>query len=279
MQEKTITHSWTVSQLYDAFVGVYADYPVKFRPTPEEFRIRLTKLNLDTARSIAYKNGDDIIGFILYTINNYQGKMTAYNGGTGVMPPYRGKGIIDFLFDQSMEELSMAGANRILLEVISTNQYAIKLYERLDFGYIRTLKSFKKKKTYTPPVPTVLLKKAKTLKAEYKGFKDFETSFIDSDNQLPFNLSNELLFEAYIQHELAGYIIYQPHVGRISQIAVDNKHRGKKVARALLRHAELTSARPLTILNIPENEQETIAALEALGFENELDQYEMEYLI
>ena len=279
MQEKNITHAWTLSQLYEAFVRVYEDYPIKFKPTPEEFRIRLIKLNLDMGRSIAYKNGDDIIGFILYTINNYQGKMTAYNGGTGVLPHYRGKGIIDFLFDQSIEELSNAGANSLLLEVISTNQYAIKLYERLDFEYTRTLKSFKKKKAYSSPIPTVLLKKANILKAEYKAFKDFETSFIDSDSQLPFNLNNELLVEAYIQHELAGYIIYQPQVGRISQLAVDRKQRGKKVAQALLRHAELTSTRALTILNIPENEQETIGALEALGFENELDQYEMEYLI
>jgi hypothetical protein len=56
-------------------------------------------------------------------------------------------------------------------------------------------------------------------------------------------------------------------------------HRGKKLATALISYAEVTSSRSLTILNIPESELQTIAALEALGFVNELNQFEMELLI
>jgi ribosomal protein S18 acetylase RimI-like enzyme len=279
MQDQSQSDFWSISQLYEAFIQVYADYPVKFNPTPEGFRIRLSKLNLDKYFTATYMSQEKIAGFILYTINDYQSKKTAYNGGTGVLPQFRGKGVIDYLFDKSLDKLRNAGAQRILLEVIDSNAYAIKLYERLEFEYTRTLKSYKKKKASVTSIPKILLKKSRELKSEYRMFKDFETSFLDSDHQLPFNLTNELIVEAYVQNELAGYIIYQPHAGRISQLAVGVNHRGKKLATALISYAEVTSSRSLTILNIPESELQTIAALEALGFVNELNQFEMELLI
>ncbi len=74
MQEQSQSDFWSISQLYEAFIQVYADYPVKFNPTPEGFRIRLSKLNLDKYFTATYMSQEKIAGFILYTINDYQSK-------------------------------------------------------------------------------------------------------------------------------------------------------------------------------------------------------------
>lgn len=274
-----VNPTWSIQQLYQSFVEVYADYPVPFQPSPEQFNVRLQKLNLNVELSGIHLEGERITGFLLHTINLFQGKKTAYNGGTGVVPSARGHGIIDRLFDESLPKLYRAGAERVLLEVVEGNKPAIGLYERLGFEYQRTLKSFKSQSLLTKKASRIVLKTAQSIKPELKTFRDYEPCFIDSDHQIMFNWENETLIEAYCENELCGFLIFQPHVGRVSQMGVKRENRKMGVASQLFYYAQTVSERPLTVLNIPESELDTIAALSSLGFKNELNQFELAYQI
>ena len=103
---------------------------------------------------------------------------------------------------------------------------------------------------------------------------------MDSDLQIPHNFLNERLLEAYVEGELAGYVIFQPATGRISQLAVGPAWRGHYVGSTLVRAAEEDcGGKRLSVLNVPEEESGMILFLEKAGFENQVDQYEMEKVI
>lgn len=263
--------------LYEGFVSAFSDYFVTFQPGEEQFKRRIShKLNIVSKYSpLAWKNGK-VVSFAFHTLNSYQNLQTLYNGGTGTIPVERRNQLASELLMHTAQKANDNDIERILLEVIEHNTAAVNLYSKLGYEKTRLLKCFKLKNT-VPKKAKLEVLPSNALKSEYEDFGDFEPSFIDSSNQLKFNLSNETILEAYLDEELAGYIIFQSRLGRISQIAVANKHRGKDVGTALINAAQKRSAGlDLTIMNIPEYEYETIHALERLGFENELNQIEME---
>ena len=103
---------------------------------------------------------------------------------------------------------------------------------------------------------------------------------MDSTEQLKHNLKNETILIAEIDQKIIGHLVFQPKLGRISQLAVHPNHRYKGIGHSLLAECQKQSfVSNLTLLNIPEAELETIEALEAMGFENEIDQFELELII
>ena len=79
--------------------------------------------------------------------------------------------------------------------------------------------------------------------------------------------------------ETMGHLIMQSHLGRISQLSVNRNHRHKHVASSLIRVAQRYSEKPLFIMNIPDDELEFDAFLKSCGFENQINQFEMELII
>ena len=109
------------------------------------------------------------------------------------------------------------------------------------------------------------------------NFSDFEPSFIDSSEHIKRGYEKVLL--AKDDSEILGYLIYQPHLGRISQLAVDRIHRQKGVGEALLYKAQSDAKKALTIMNIPDDEMGFDAFLKKCGFQNQVNQFEMELII
>ena len=81
----------------------------------------LEKLGLNGEISGLMLDDEELIGFMLHTRAYFQGIDTIYNGGTGVVSAYRGKGIIQEIYKNLLPNLRESGAERILLEVITTN--------------------------------------------------------------------------------------------------------------------------------------------------------------
>lgn len=121
------------------------------------------------------------------------------------------------------------------------------------------------------------IKKAKEPKWRfYEGFFDKAPSFLDSSQMINANLTNETVIEALIQGQCVGFIIYQPALGRISQLGVNPKMRRKGIGSALMSYARQHSLqKKMTIINVNDESFQTKAFFEALGFHNQIDQYEM----
>ena len=110
-----------------------------------------------------------------------------------------------------------------------------------------------------------------------EDFADFEPSFVDGRNQLMLGSEKVLTIEK--EGRKAGYLVFQPKIGRISQIAVSRIFRNEGIGKKLLKGALARSQKPLTVMNVPESEHGFHNFLVSSGFENQINQFEMELII
>jgi len=263
--------------LHKAFVEAFSDYFVSFQPTLEQFERRIIdKLHIHPSLSkLAWVNGQ-IVGFGLHTLNSHEGLKTLYNGGTGVLPSFRSNQIAFRLLENVAYKAAVLEVERILLEVIDKNAKGIKLYKSLNYEERRIVRCFRLRNNLKSDL-NLDFQISNSLKPEYSNLTSFEPGFLDSTEQLKYNLKNEIILEAEIDGTLVGFAIFQPRLGRISQIAVDKNQRGNGIGRSILQKVQkLSSVKELTIMNIPENEVDTILALNSIGFQNDVNQIEME---
>ena len=262
--------------LYKTFKIAFTDNEVSFQPSSKEFRYRIEKkLCIENDISAASYDGDEMTGFILHSSNIYQGIPTAYNGGTGVLPGFRNQRTAERIYEYLIPLIRQKFLARILLEVIETNKQAIALYEKIGFAVKRRFKCYK----MTKPIESFSeVKVTRGLVTDLNfSFNDFEPSFIDSSGQLMKGEETVLISKS--NEEITGYVVFQPHLGRISQLAVDRLHRQTGVGEALLSNAQALSEKPLSIMNIPDDEFGFDSFLTKNGFQNQVNQFEMELII
>lgn len=264
--------------IYQSFQKAFSDYLIKFEMTQVDFEKKFVeKLQMAFDDSGGAWHNGSLIGFIFTAIENYEGLKTAYNGGTGVVPEYRGQDISGRLYQHLLPRFQKSGIRKCLLEVITTNSRAIKAYQKLGFEKTRIFKCYKiVQRQPARSVDCSIKMAAKPDWVEYDRMKDFEPSFLDINNKVQNNLRNERIMESWHEGRCAGYAIYQSTTGRISQLAVRPDLRGNGFGSELIRRIQSEATnRTVTIINVPEGEA-TNQALSRIGFENQLDQYEME---
>ncbi|MFT6881330.1 MAG: ribosomal protein S18 acetylase RimI-like enzyme [Marinoscillum sp.] len=280
MQPRTENYSKEyLTDLHIAFNSAFSDYFTAFQPTADQFEKRIhNKLNILNELSIVALDGSYIVGFVLHTLNYYQGKLTMYNGGTGVIPSHRKQKVASLLFEESMKKALQwpDKIERVLLEVVNNNHKAISLYESVGFGFNRELQCFMLDGKVNSQNSQIIIKQSFEFKEEYRAHLIFEPSFLDSSNQVVYNLVNETILEAWWKGELTGHIIFNPNLGRISQLAVNPLYRNHGVAKRMVARAQELSINKLSLLNVPSDEIETIIALERIGFRKGLTQFELQ---
>ncbi|MDA1120965.1 MAG: GNAT family N-acetyltransferase [Bacteroidetes bacterium] len=265
-------------QMHRSFTEAFEDYAVNFELSYHQFANRLLrKLNIEFDYSMGAFSGDKLVGFLFHTINTYDRKMMAYNGGTGIIPGHRGYGLTKKMYEILIPSIATSGAQAIVLEVLKTNKIAIKTYRQIGFEKIRIFESFRLiNEVEMKETRDLSILKSVDLKAEYETFGNQSVSFGDTFDQLQYNLENERILEAWISNEPVGYIIFQPSLGRISQFAVQKQFRRKGIGTNLIREAQNESLKPLTVINVHKRDHETIKFLGATGFIHSLTQLEMQ---
>lgn len=264
-------------KLHKAFCLAFSDYSVDLSPTSEEFDYRIhKKLNIDYELSAASFDGGDMIGFILHTSNLYEGIPTAFNGGTGVIPGFRNQKTGEELYEFLIPKIAAKSVARIILEVVDTNEKAIRLYEKMGFAFKRKFLCYKLAKPYSGSGHSEHIVMG-SMDDINEDFADFESSFADCKNQL--TLGDECVLISQRDGKVAGYLVFQPRLGRISQVAISRIFRGEGIGSTLIQEAQNQSKRNLTIMNIPEDEIGFQGFLVSCGFQNQVNQFEMELII
>lgn len=245
--------------------------------TEEEFDVRLhQKLHIDYLLSAGAFDGNEMIGFILHASNIYEGIPTAFNGGTGVIPGFRNQRTGEELYEFLLPKIAEKSIARILLEVIDTNEQAIRLYEKIGFRFRRKFLCYKlEDPSFFSNVEDITIEGS--TQDINEDFADFEPSFVDSRNQLLRGKETVLL--AKKENEITGYVVFQPIFGRISQIAISRQHRKEGFGKILLKGVLSRTKKKLTVINVPENEYGFQQFLSTCGFENQVNQFEMELII
>src|SRR5687767_15983602 len=119
--------------LHECFLTAFSDYEVDMRMSREQFRQRLTRDGIRLEISSGAFDGDRIIGFCMNAVGQWQGKSTAYDGGSAMIPEYRGRGIATEMFAFLEPKLKEAAVVQYLLEVLTSNVRAATLYRKLGF--------------------------------------------------------------------------------------------------------------------------------------------------
>ncbi|MEO1257014.1 MAG: GNAT family N-acetyltransferase [Bacteroidota bacterium] len=264
-------------QLYETFTTAFATNAVRFQLSKDDFDYRINKkLLINREISAATFDGNEMVGFILHTSNLYEGIPTAYNGGTGVLPGFRNQRTAEQIYGYLIPKIQSLFLARVILEVVESNEKAIALYEKIGFEARRKFKCYKLEKTLD------FTSEHEVFEGEVEdidfSYNDFHPSFVDSEEQLK-RAGEKILLVYDGEENVQGYLVMQPHLGRISQIAVNRINRHKKIGEALIRTAQKYTSKPLFIMNIPEEQQGFDSFLKNCGFQNQVNQYEMELII
>lgn len=272
-----------LTDMYIAFLDSFSDYPVPFNLTKEQFvRKFVQKLKIDFGLSCgAYHYDGSLAGFIFTTVSYYKGKQTAYNGGTGVRPLYRGNKLTTQMYEYLIPLLKKHSVSQCVLEVLTSNEKAIKAYSAIGFEksnyykcFVLTSSTLQVNLEMSPNIQ--LIKVSRPNWSRYEKFWDYAPSFLDSSSMIQLNLANETIVEARINDECVGYVIFQPSFGRLSQIGVHHDYRKQGIGEALIHFVrEHSIQKKISIINVSIDTDTTTTFFEKLGFENQIDQYEM----
>jgi len=129
----------TFDDLYRVFTEAFSDYVFPFALTETQFRNHLNLNAVDLTRSVGYIENNELIGFSLNGFGDWQGKPTVYDAGTGVVPSERRRGVSRGMFEMMIAKFRAEGFQEYLLEVVTSNAGARRLYDDLGFEKTREL--------------------------------------------------------------------------------------------------------------------------------------------
>lgn len=266
--------------LYETFIEAFSDYVIPFALTEAQFRNHINLNAVDLDRTVGCEEGGRLIGFSLNGFGLWERKLTAYDAGTGVVPSHRRKGVSRAMFEMMMPLFAENGVEQFLLEVITSNDGAIALYENLGFRTVRELALLQRDQRMS----TVGLRRStaeiRDIDApdwnDLMRFWDGRPSWQNSVEAIERSRANKRILGAFVDEKCVGYIVFSSVFGRVAQIAVDHEHRGQGIGSSLViaMQSAMADGFSMQVINI-DRSQTAVGFFERLGFYERLSQFEM----
>lgn len=276
---KTLENT-NIEILHEAFLSAFSDYQVKIDLPFWKFQQMLERRGYVSVVSIGAFENQVLVGFVLNGFRNWNGKLTVYDTGTGVIGEYRKQGITSNMLLNIRELLKEKEAEQYLLEVIQTNTSAIQLYKKQGFEIIRHLACFQLDKNKYNPITTCKVEHIDKIDAtnwkDLIDFWDFTPSWQNSIDSI--NAASDTFIYSIVRFDdiIVGYGIIDKKTGDIPQIAVNKHYRHKGIARSIVTDLlKNTESYKVAVLNVDDESKSTKDFLLELGFEYVVGQYEM----
>lgn len=277
MEFKTLSNTST-EDILSVFNLSFSDYIVPFHLSIEQLTTKIAAEKINPDISVGAFEDGRLVGFILQAEKTGNGEKIIYNGGTGVVPESRGKGLVRKMYDFIIPILKERNADTLLLEVIEGNDAAIRAYENLGFNKVRRLLCFNGNINAKKENAEVSVQELKDFQWEkLSAFWDIEPSWQGSVFVLNPMPENYITLGAYIGEKLVGYIIYGPAAKKIYQIAVDKDHRKQGVGTKLFNAIkERNNGEAISLNNVEDTAEDTHLFLtQTIGLKNPVSQFEM----
>lgn len=268
-------------KLYAAFVEAFSDYVVQFALTENQFRNHINLNAVDLERTVGCEEDGRLIGFSLNGFGLWNGKLTAYDAGTGVLPSHRRRGISREMFEMMLPLFTESGIEQFLLEVITTNSAAITLYENLGFRRVREVALLERQNSLErSPEPHRGLGIREIVDPNWdvlRGFWDSKPSWQNSVDAVKRSIANKRILGAFLSDECVGYIVFSAKFGRVAQIAVapSCRRRGIGTALVMAMQGEMSEGFSMQVINIDKASTSAMQFFGKLGFRERVSQYEM----
>lgn len=260
----------TQEEVITCLLTAFSNYFVVLPDDVNYWKARYRAAQIDWNLSFGMFDGDKLVGFIINGIDEHEGKRTAYNSGTGVLPEYRGRAIVDQLYDHALSEFQKSGIEKCLLEVICENERALKVYQRIGF------KSRRKLFSYKGELPNSITDSqlqnvtfGEILESGYYKASNYSWDNLAKPVEIS-EVNKNSFFVTSEEGRSLGYFVLGPN-GQVVQIEASEEKDISEVLKAI---GKVTPA--LRFGNVPEHRKQLLNDLRSLGFENTVNQYEME---
>lgn len=221
----------------EAFASAFADYDTAFS-TGQILSI-FKRRGFDPALSFAAFDGDGIAAFVCNGTGLFDGRRTAYDTGTGTLPAYRGQRLTARIFDSSLPVLRERGIEQYLLEVLQHNTRAVSIYRKAgfeisrEFAYLGQRCDRVENRTAAPLIPCEI--RAVEDCEAFASFADFRPSWQNGFESVRRAGCDLVRYGLFVDGEPAGYVIFDPRSGDLTQLAVRPELRRKGFGSLLLR--------------------------------------------
>ncbi len=273
-------------QIYKTFREAFADYQIDCSYVTERTLLnRAIKNGVDFDLSIGTFDDRRMVGFTIVGIDNWDNMRSAFDIVTGIIPAYRGKGIATRMFDFAIPELRAHGVMRFVLEVLQTNEPAVKVYRRAGFSIRREFDCFelrldKARLTFDLKVPLRIQAVGKEELVDFEEHLDWQPSWensLASINRIPDEI---VIYGGFLDDQCVGLIVYYPVLNWIMSLVVKRDYRKRGIATRLLAHL-LDHLGPdisiVKLINVDHSDRAMLKLLGKAGFELLVRQFEMEY--
>jgi Acetyltransferases len=269
------------AELYATFTEAFSDYVYPFALTEIQFRNHLLLNGVDLTRTAGCFIDGRLVGFSLNGFGDWGRMPTVYDAGSGVIPSYRRRHICESMFDMMLPVFRDQGIKQCLLEVITSNTGAIRLYEKLGFKITRELALLQCDGELKVSGPVSGEVEVRAMDAPdwdlFATFWDGSPSWQNSPAAIDRSQRNKVVKGAYIGDRCVGYVIYSSKFGRAAQMAVDKNYRHHGVGTVLLQamRADTAEGYSMQVINIDKGLPSAMTFFKDHGFYERLAQYEM----
>ncbi|MDD6796251.1 MAG: GNAT family N-acetyltransferase [Clostridiaceae bacterium] len=270
----------SVEEVYDTFIKAFSDYQVKVYDSLDNFINRLNFEGYNRKASIGSFESGRLVGFMLNGIRKWNGQITAYDMGTGIIKQYRNKGLTTNMFSKVKSNLIGMGVNQYLLEVIKNNEPAFNLYKKQGFEISREFNCFKLEKSNFKSTMNYKIKFIdefnEDLWEKCMTFWDCKPSWQNSIQSIQEAKDSFCYCLAIDDEDIVGYGIINKANGNIPQLAVDKNYRKQQIGKSIVTQMiNLSDSNTISIINVDKDCQSINNFLTDNLFENFIDQYEM----
>lgn len=269
----------SVEDVLKVFNRSFSDYMIPLQLTQEQLESKLIADNTRMDLSVGVFDDHELVAFMLNGLDEVNGRLTVYNGGTGVIPEKRGNGLTKRMYDFLFPILKTHGVKDAVLEVISTNDPAIHTYEKVGYSIERNLICF-----------SGMVNDAKKSNIEIRELQAYDWSLMstlgeveptwqNSINTVNRLKSKGMAYGAYSQSRLVGYIIFESNGMRVQQIAVDPEFRRQGIASQLMITTSEKFGNERSMINVDDKAESLIQFFGQIGLKPVIGQLEMRLLL
>ncbi len=132
--------AFNTDALAEIMTACFEGYVIPQSVTGEAFNARFRRENLDLQASRVFMEGERAVALVLVVRRGW----TARIGAMGIVSDFRAKGLGRAALSSVMDDLRGLGDRRLMLEVIDSNEPAIRLYESVGFKTRRNLVGYRR---------------------------------------------------------------------------------------------------------------------------------------
>ena len=276
MQFETLASS-NISKVYAAMMGAFADYVMPVKLTQEQFEMKLKRDGVVADITPIAVENQQIVGFNLMGLGEWNGITTAYDAATGVLPAFRGNGITRKLFDFIRPTLENVGVKQCLLEVIIGNDGAHHIYEKMGFKPVRELVCYngEPQGEYNLPEGFSYVGVDNLNLDDFQTWKDWQPSWQNSDFASRNILNRYQVVGVVKDGALVAYALLFRDTGYVAQMAVSPEYRRMGIGSRMFAFMAALAKKPLHYVNVEAEAVGSHAFLKKIGMEETVRQYEM----